>query len=350
MKKSPLLLLIHIFFFCQQAFSQNPSTELPVSSNAILDSIIQIAKNNAYHSGQVDWPSLSQEMFAISTEQDSINKIGKPVEHMFETLGDYHGMLIYDYKAGFSYRPEGVGIPKDSIYKEIGRTKINLPYTVVGKLIQNNIAYIEILGTGVMQPPQIEAARETLRSVICDLKAQQPDGWILDLRCHIGGNMHPMMAGIGELIPNADLGGDTKDGVSYNTTWSLENGNFQENGYANYSAALQCPNDINEKRIAVLTSRYTASAGEVVVSSLKAQKEVKIIGEQTGGLSSSNGWFVLPEKWILAPMVGYYMSIDKTVHKNGVIPDFEIIEPLDLNDLTSGKQIDRAIKWIKSGK
>lgn len=349
MKKSSILLLIALIFFSVQGSCQTTTTDLAEDSNTILDSIIQITKRNAYHSDRVDWEDLTKEMFAISAAQDSINKVGKPVEHMFKTLGDYHGMLIYDCKAGFSYRPEDIGIPKDSIYKQIGRTKINAPYTVIGKLIQSNIAYVEILGTGMMQPPQIVAARDSLRSVICSLKAEKPNGWILDLRCNIGGNMHPMMAGIGELFPNGDLGGDTKDGVTYNSTWSLQDGNFQENGYANYSAELQCPNESNTKRIAVLTSRYTASAGEVVVSSLKAQKGVKIIGEKKSGLSSSNGWFVLPEKWILASMVGYYMSVDKTVHKDGIVPDFGVIEVLDLDDLTKGQQIDRAIKWIKFG-
>jgi len=77
---------------------------------------------------------------------------------------------------------------------------------------------------------------------------------------------------------------------------------------------------------------------------------LKVIGEKTSGLSSTNGWFVLTDKWVFAPMTAYYMSKDKTVHQNGIIPDFKISEELDLDNLQKGKVVDRAIKWIKNGK
>ena len=106
------------------------------------------------------------------------------------------------------------------------------------------------------------------------------------------GTMNPMLAGLAELIPNADLGGDTKNGTDFYSKWSFKEGNFYENGNSNYKTDLKCGSLKNDNKIAVLTSKYTASAGEVVTSSLKGQENIRVIGQKTSGLSSTNGWFV----------------------------------------------------------
>ncbi|MGJ8666489.1 MAG: S41 family peptidase [Patiriisocius sp.] len=351
MRKINIYGILFLLLIGCKGFSQDEqiSEKKENNSKIILDSIIRLSKSKAYNSSQMDWDTLSKEMYHISEQFDSIDKIGKPTEHMFKSLGDFHGMLIYDYKVAYSYTPENGGIPKDSLWRKITTSKIKLPYEVLGKMIKNNtIAYLEIVGTGMMQEADIKQAREKIREVICSLKAKNPMGWILDLRCNIGGNMHPMLAGLGELIPDANLGGDTTDGINFNNSWSLKNGIFLENEYAHYPEKLQCPELKSKNRIAVLTSRFTASSGEVVVSSLKGQNNINLIGEKTAGLSSTNGWYVLSDKWILAPMEAYFMSKDKTVHKDGIHPHIRIIEPLDLNNLTQGATIDAAIKWIES--
>jgi len=337
---------------CKSAVQENKAaTAKKLDQTAVLlDSLIVLAQKHSYYASTVNWTDLKKDMLELSEKHDSIDQLGKPAEWMFKTLGDYHGMLMYDYKVAFSHRSKSNGPPQDSIYQAIGSTKINTPYTVYGTLLeQHNIAYLEILATGVMQEQQILSARDEIRNTICALKKQHPIGWIIDLRCNIGGNMNPMLAGLGELIPNADLGGDTKDGKSFHSTWSFQNGNFYENGNSYYKADLNCADLTNDSRMAVLTSQYTASAGEVVVSSLKGQQGLKVIGAKTSGLSSTNGWFVLSDKWIFAPMTAYYRSKDKTVHKDGIVPDITIHEPLDLNHLLEGETIDRAIQWIKLG-
>jgi len=348
-----LVVVCLLFINCKNIAQENESVNQVEKdpSVVLLNSIISLAKEHSYYSSKVNWTDLETEMLVMSEKHDSIDKIGKPAELMFKRLEDFHGMLMYDYKIAFNHRSENSGPPNDSTYKAIGSTKINSPYSVNGNILnETTIAYIEILATGVMQGDQVDMARDEIRSVICDLKRKKPSGWIIDLRCNIGGNMNPMMAGLAELIPNADLGGDTKDGHSFKSKWSFENGNFYENGNSYYKSDLKCSDLNNKTRIAVLTSKYTASAGEVVVSSLKGQEDVMIIGQKTSGLSSTNGWFVLSDKWVFAPMLGYYMSKDKTVHTDGIIPDIIIEEKLDLEHLQKGKIMDRAVTWVRLGK
>jgi hypothetical protein len=348
--KALTLCLVSSLLLSSHCFGQKEVSKVEPSDGAkelLLDSIIQLAKANAYNAASVDWEQLSTEMFEIAERHDSIEAIGKPAEHMFKALRDDHGMLMYDYKVAFSYTSPAKDASRDSVWGAVSRAKISLPYEVVGQMLDESIAYIEIVGTGVMQEADIALGRDKIREVICSLKAENPKGWIVDLRCNTGGNMHPMMAGLGELIPDADLGGDTKDGETFYSTWAMQDGNFLENGYAHYGAPLKCAKLKNNAKIAVLTSRYTASAGEVVASSLKGQRNVKLIGEKTAGLSSTNGWHVLPDKWVLAPMSAYFMSQDKTVHKDGIAPNIAVKEELDLDHLLTGKTIDSAKEWIE---
>lgn len=41
------------------------------------------------------------------------------------------------------------------------------------------------------------------------------------------------------------------------------------------------------------------------------------------------------------------MSIDKTLHKNGIIPNIDIMEDIDVSKLKSGKMIEKAIEILK---
>ncbi|MBL4655948.1 MAG: hypothetical protein JKY33_09020 [Bacteroidia bacterium] len=43
------------------------------------------------------------------------------------------------------------------------------------------------------------------------------------------------------------------------------------------------------------------------------------------------------------------MSKNKTVHYDGIIPDIEIIEELNPNDLTKGQIFKKAKDWINTG-
>jgi len=163
--------------------------------------------------------------------------------------------------------------------------------------------------------------------------------------------MYPMFAGLGELFPNINLSGDSKDGVTYQSNWYNQNGNFHMWDSPMTNVSLSCnPDGINvneETKVAFLVGRYTSSSGEAVASSFKGQENVKLIGEITSGWSSTTGWFPINEEVLLVPTVAYFMSIDSTLHKDGIHPDQLIVEELAIESLTSNQTIKESIKWIK---
>ena len=101
------------------------------------------------------------------------------------------------------------------------------------------------------------------------------DKWIIDLRYNGGGNMHPMVAGIAPLI------GDGKVGSLINLKgeklfdWEIKSSNFIYDGYQ----AVTLPNEPlfeTQPKVAVLTSKWTVSSGEIVATCFKGQTKHKI--------------------------------------------------------------------------
>ena len=61
-----------------------------------------------------------------------------------------------------------------------------------------------------------------VRRILTDLSAQNPKGWIVDLRGNTGGNMWPMLTGIGPILGDGTVGSFVAaDG---NITWFYQDG------------------------------------------------------------------------------------------------------------------------------
>ena len=76
-----------------------------------------------------------------------------------------------------------------------------------GYIIQDRIAYINLPGFVASDNEEIKAFASTIDGIILDLGKQRPCGWIVDLRSNTGGNMWPMLAGIGPVLGEGKVGG-----------------------------------------------------------------------------------------------------------------------------------------------
>ncbi len=337
-------LIFLVFFNCVNAQEK-------LNNEKLLDSIIILAKENSVYTKKVDWNMVSKKVKAILDLKDSTsNALIKPTQLLLTELNDFHGALqingqryMGDVKKDVTFSYETNQEIPSKLYQESIKG-----YKIEAKMLTKNIGYIVIptINIGGDQNA-IDLATNTIRDSICKLLSKNPSKLIIDLRTNLGGNMYPMLSGLGLLFPNMNLGGDSKDGESFYSKWELKEGNLYmwESQMTSIPINCECKNEI--KKYVVLTSRYTTSSGEVVASSLKGQKNITLLGEQTAGYSSTNSWFQLTKVIVFSPAIAYYMSTDKTFHKNGIIPDIEIEEVIDLDNLKKGKTIDKAIEILK---
>ncbi len=305
-------------------------------------------KEQSVYADSVNWENIEAAYWEISNKYNGDSSVIMPTEYLFETLSDFHGGLLYKQTRYNSFYKSEYEYPMDmSIYQEIQNRGLD----IYSKILEDNIGYIRIPLVASYNPSELQAIGIQIRDAICQIKEEVEDGWIIDLRTNTGGNMYPMFAGLGVLFSSMDLGGDTRDGENFNTLWSLRNGNFYLGDYPMLELEQKCTLDsdinINEHlKVVVLTSRFTSSSGEAIASGLKGQKNIYIVGEITSGYSSATGWVPINEEIILMPTVSFFRSVNGENHFNGIHPDIEVTENLDLENLTKGVMIENAIKIL----
>ena len=102
--------------------------------------------------------------------------------------------------------------------------------------------------------------------------------------------------------------------------------------------------------VAILISGNTASSGEMTAISFIGRKNSVIIGEQSGGYTTSNLGFKLNE------YSGLNLAVDYAADRNGKIypkylePDFKILNGDNFENLNDNLKIKKALIWLRKNK
>jgi C-terminal processing protease CtpA/Prc len=169
--------------------------------------------------------------------------------------------------------------------------------------------------------------------------------WIIDLRYNGGGNIYPMATGVGTLIGDGIVGKLVTCAKDTLFSWRIVDGNFIYDvpdvvTLNNYPKFKTLP------KVAVLTSRWTVSSGEVLATCFKGRSNTKFFGEATGGYTTNNNWEVINEQVILNISTGIYCDRNGNIYDKNIPVDVEI--PFEVaNDTEKDKCIIEAIKWLK---
>jgi carboxyl-terminal processing protease len=191
---------------------------------------------------------------------------------------------------------------------------------------------------------------EKLHHMVMDLQSQKPHGWIIDLRGNSGGNMWPMLAGIGDVIGEGDLGmfisayGDRD-------TWFYKAGKAgtrTADGKEEIVAEIKAPSFVfpNLPWIAVLFDRGTASSGEAVAISLVGRVRARSFGEPSAGFSTANDRFSLPDGAALFLCDGIEADRTGNVYADGLKPDVQIPAPESRPPEIKDAVLQAAQKWL----
>jgi carboxyl-terminal processing protease len=178
----------------------------------------------------------------------------------------------------------------------------------------------------------IKAFADTIQEAIKKLDARGVKGWIIDLRDDMGGNMAPMIAGLGPLF-SADTLGYLVDAYGKKDSWA----------YKDYMEYVTNPVVVSRQRpVAVLTAHNSGSSGEIVVISFIGNANTKSFGQPTWGLTTGNGGFDL--------MDGARMMLASTVmaDRNGKLYHGSIVPDVMVNEANPkvDETLNKAIEWL----
>ena len=307
-----------ILFFVATACHAERRTPSPVVRK-YLEEVVGIMQANFVNRAAINWVVFKQNLLAQASGAQTIEQAYPAVVFAVVALGDKHCLFE-------SARPvKDPGTPADK----------QLPL-YPDEPVPKDIGYIRI--------PWVVGSPEKLDAYIIRVQAQieardKPalKGWLVDLRGNMGGNMWPMLVGVGPVLGEDTLGYSV-DANNTKTAWRYKKGRALADGDVEAETAhyytLKSANPV----VAVLTDTLTASSGEAVAVAFKARKHTRSFGAGTCGVSTGRNRFYLSDGSAILLTTAVFADRRLVRYGHSIAPD-EPLKPIEV--------VPRAIRWIR---
>lgn len=237
-----------------------------LSSNAsnYLRQALTIIRENSLHRATIDWESVSAATWQRADGAQELADTYPAIEFALQAINDGHSF----------FRPPTIA-EKIQTGSEDSR---NRPPT--GQLLKSNIAYLHVPDfMGSMEASMVYA--RTLQQLIGELDARAPMGWMVDLTDNTGGNMFPMLIGLGPLFDSEEIGAFV-DANGERLPWRyVADAGIQGDGIVLTMDAPVVHLQHKPTPIAILLGPSTTSSGEIVAIAFRGQSYTCSFGQPT---------------------------------------------------------------------
>jgi carboxyl-terminal processing protease len=277
-------------------------TKITPDAAAFLDNALDTMRQHALHGQNVDWTAVRTEAFKraggafnpIDTYPAiywALVQLGDPGAHLRLPPGLYPDQIALLQQAERDAVNNAPAAARE-------QTSIPTPFTS-RRLPEGHIVTVQGRNFGYVVLPRCSAKDNDgqllyaadVRRILTDLTAQSPKGWIVDLRGNTGGNMWPMLAGIGPILGDGSVGSFVaNDG---NVSWFYQDGKTGTRNPAGLETvsltlqeepALQTP---SVAPVAVLVDNSTASSAEAITIAFHGRPASRSFGSRTAGKSTA---------------------------------------------------------------
>jgi C-terminal processing protease CtpA/Prc len=324
----PLLALAFLFSCSDSDTNENPIEEAEISITAtnFLNEVIGIMESNSLNRNTIDWSEFRNDVFEVAETAQSIDDVydSGALLRALELLGDNHSSII---------RNNG-----ERISASTAVCLINSAPPEAGS-IPDNIGYIFVLGfNGQSEDEESKDFAENLHQIISEKDSPENIGWIVDLRPNTGGNMFPMLTGIGPIlgegIAGYFIGPDGEE-----SSWSYSEGTSFSNGISRVQAQNPYTLFNENPKVAVLLDKATASSGEAIAISFINRDKTASFGSPTCGISTGNGGYSLSDNSTLILTQVVLADRQNNTFGSSIQPDFEV---------SNEEVIARAVEYLQN--
>ncbi|GAB3276691.1 hypothetical protein GCM10027347_50370 [Larkinella harenae] len=301
------------------------SSSAPVRS--YLAKVISLVKKHALVRDSIPWPQTESDLLTYAQGMQTVAETYPILDYFLNQLrkyGDNHSFFM---------RPQAVQAMKANASAERGDLQPQAGY------VGDGVAYLFIPPFSAINAGREMAFASQLQRLIGKLdSAHTVRGWIVDLRQNGGGNMFPMIAGLGPLTGEGTLGyflvGKRRIpwGYRHGKSYVKKTGTRVPSPYR-----LRQPG----ARVAVLIGPGTGSSGENTAISFQGLPNVRTFGQRSAGFTTSNANYELSDGAMLFLAEGVGQDRTGKTYFNGLVPDEEIKE-------ASTGTIDPAVEAAKS--
>lgn len=291
------------------------------AATVYLGRVLDLIEAEWFRAQDVDWSDMRRRYLARAAAVDGADGAHDVVDALLANLGDGHSHLI---------RPgQAVVIATRPPTMPTGRMWGRAACLAVPAFVRNR-----------------HVSRETfadhLQTLLASLDAQEPAGWIVDLRQNGGGDMWPMLAGLGPLLGEGPFGFFV---AARAFAWTYRDGTAFNDGRPMCRCETAPPVIRHAgSKVAVLVGPGTASAGEAVGLAFKGRSGTKLFGQPTAGQATANSSHVLDDGAILA--ITAAAMADRSGRVHGPTIETEVIVAAAGDDRTRDAALDCALAWL----
>lgn len=312
-------------WFDDFSVSEIPFSEKTASKTALkyIDQFKNIVKKNSIFTEKVNWNILETNLQKLSYGMETVDDTAPAIQYIMKALknaGDNHSFI------------------DNTQYSEEKKSTKSSPIEPESKLLDHNIGYIMVPAFSSLNKEVGNSFAEKIQHMIEKLDSGNTvKGWIVNLRSNTGGNMYPMITGLGPLTGEGTLGYFTKDGKNKDG-WKYKNGK-------SYSVSVSKPYTLKNQaqKIAVLIGPNTASSGEATAISFIGKKNTKTFGQPSAGYTTGNQGYNLSDGKTLYLAASYEMDRTGKEYTAKIEPDV-LITPS--TDKSTDAEIQKASEWI----
>ena len=306
---------------CAPASPPTPSAPaLPAVDPAVaayVRSASQTLRRVSRHRDTVEWPMLEDSALLLVRGARELRD-AYPVVHWMLQRVDHHSFL--------QAQRRGAG----------------------GIMLRERVGYLRV----PFAPGAATVVADSLQHAIAVLQSRGACGWLVDLRMNGGGNVWPMLAGIGPLL------GDSA------RIWSYAEGRLEPYGVyvagASYNLTDSAPPQLITRvtvaparpvpltaPIAVTIDEGTGSSAEAILIALKSRPNVRVFGTPSAGASTSNSGFRLPDGANMVITTAVFADASGKLYGDRVEPDELVHSPIMGANVLEGDPVTRrALDWV----
>lgn len=296
-------------------------------AKAYLHDFLELVESEAMMREQVDWPQMRKDLRSLTRGAKTTADTYPAIRYCLSALQDRHSRLLTPaYISSYDQVEEQDG--------SLSPAPMPLPEW---ERLEGDLGYLWVPGhLSFDEESPLRFAAEIARGVH---ELQGCRGIVLDLRQNGGGNMWPMLAGLGPL-----LGAEV---VGSSDIWWYRN---SEAGQGDYPGTKVEPphaaSFAKDLPIAILTSRWTGSSGEATLVAFLGRPHVRTFGQPTAGLSTGNSSIPLADGAILLLTTSVYADRTGQLYGHEIQPDV-LVEPSTGQDEPDAA-LERALEWLRS--
>jgi C-terminal processing protease CtpA/Prc len=306
-----------------------PAAEIMV----YLDDALDVMRQQSIKRQTIDWDALRNSMRNWARGAQTMKDSYFSIRATLSRLKDRHSNFFTPERAA-------------ALRETSGPTRTPSP-PPTGMVLDGSFGYLNIPFFVSMNATQATRCADDVQTLIAGLDSSELCGWIVDLRQNGGGNVFPMIAGVGPILGEGNAGGGiTADGTRMYYTYRDGQSGIGDSAAVRVSRepyTLISP----MSSVAVLIGPQTGSSGEQTALAFIGRPATRTFGLPSAGLTTGNATHILSDGAMLNLTVTTMTDRSGRAYGEAIEPDERVEADPPGTPLSDQIVVKSAIAWLK---